>query len=67
MYENFSLEMGTPVPQSFSRRLDNRVADQEMPYGYNSPAPPADSGDYDIAKLNSRKQYPAKRVEHERY
>jgi hypothetical protein len=29
-----------------------------MPYGYTSAPPPADTGDYDMRKLESNKQYP---------
>jgi hypothetical protein len=50
--------LGSLVPESYSRRLDERVARQEMPYGYDFDPPPADTGDYDQAKLESNKQYP---------
>lgn len=43
--------------ESYSRQLDNRVAAQEMPYGYSFPPPPADTGDYDQRRLESDKQY----------
>lgn len=49
--------MGSFVPESYSRQLDERVAMQEMPYGYQTPPPPADTGDYDQRKLESNKQY----------
>ena len=36
--ESFNVhEMGSIVPESYSRQLDERVLEQEMPYGY-SPA-----------------------------
>ncbi len=45
-------------PESYSRQLDERVAAQEMPYGYTSPPPPADTGDYDTEARVSKKEYP---------
>lgn len=39
------------VPESYSRQIDERVARQEMPYGYTNSPPPADTGDFDQAKL----------------
>ena len=51
-------EMGSIVPESYSRILDERVSMQEMPYGYVSPPPPADTGDFDQRRLESNKQYP---------
>lgn len=53
--------MGSLVPESYSRKLDERVAMQERPYGYTSEPPPADTGDYDQAKYNSHKEYPLRR------
>lgn len=50
-------QMGSLVPESYSRQLDERVAEQEMPYGYTSEPPPADTGDYDQRRLESNKQY----------
>lgn len=50
-------QMGSFVPESYSRQLDERVAQQEMPYGYTSEPPPADTGDYDQRRLESNKQY----------
>lgn len=47
-------------PESYSRELDNRVKIEEKPYGYVSPPPPADTGDYDQARLESKKQYAIK-------
>lgn len=44
--------------ESYSRRLDEMVAAQELPYGYDGNAPPADTGDYDQRRLESDKQYP---------
>jgi len=51
-------ELGSLVPDSYSRQLDERVAMQEMPYGYEGNPPPADTGDFDQRKLESNKQYP---------
>jgi hypothetical protein len=51
---------GNP-PESYSRQLDARVADTEMPYGYTNSAPPADSGDYDMHKKESKNEYPRKK------
>ncbi len=46
------------MPQeSYSRRLDDQVAAQEKPYGYDDSPPPADTGDYNSSKLNSKKEY----------
>lgn len=56
--QSFSIhEMGSIVPESYSRQLDERVLEQEMPYGYTSPPPPADTGDYNQRRLESNKQY----------
>ena len=44
------------IPNSFSRELDASVAREEMPYGYTSAPPPADTNDYDSKKLNSTKE-----------
>lgn len=49
--------LGSLVPESYSRQLDERVAMQEMPYGYVSEPPAADTNDYDSKKLSSRDQY----------
>jgi len=54
--------LGSLVPESYSRQLDERVARQEMPYGYLAPPPPADTGDFDQAKLESRKEYPKRKM-----
>jgi hypothetical protein len=42
--------------ESYSRRLDEMVAREEKPYGYNDSPPPADTGDYNSKKLNSNKE-----------
>lgn len=56
--QSFSIhEMGSIVPESYSRQLDERVLEQEMPYGYTSAPPAADTGDYDQRRLESNKQY----------
>lgn len=48
--------MGSLVPESYSRRLDERVAMQEMPYGYMGEPPPADTNDYNQRNLESNKR-----------
>lgn len=59
---SFEIHMlGSLVPESYSRQLDERVMAQEMPYGYTSPPPPADTGDFDQRRLESDKQYPMRR------
>lgn len=55
---SFEIHMlGSLVPESYSRQLDERVMAQEMPYGYTTEPPPADTGDYDQRRLESNKQY----------
>lgn len=49
------------IPQSYSRELDDEVAKQEMPYGYTTNPPPADTGDFNQHKLESHKEYPPKK------
>ena len=49
--------LGSKVPDSFSRDMDDLVAMSEMPYGYTNSPPPADTGDYDQRKLESDKRY----------
>jgi hypothetical protein len=51
-------ELGSIVPESYSRQLDERVLEQEMPYGYTTEPPAADTGDFDQRRLESNKQYP---------
>lgn len=56
---NFDVhQMPTLVPESYSRQLDERVAHQEMPYGYTTEPPAADTGDFDQRRLESKKQLP---------
>lgn len=60
--ESFSIHMaGSMVPESYSRELDERVSMQEMPYGYTSEPPAADTGDFNQRRLESNKQYALKR------
>ncbi len=56
-------QLGSLVPESYSRQIDERVAHQEMPYGYTSEPPPADTGDFNQRKLESDKQYTTRRGE----
>lgn len=48
------------IPDSYSRQLDEKVCKEEMPYGYTNSPPPADTGDFDQYKLESKDQYPRK-------
>lgn len=48
-------------PESASRELDAKVCREEKPYGYTESPPPADTGDYDQAKYNSKKEYPMRK------
>lgn len=50
-------EMMERPPESYSRALDREVARSEKPYGYSLPPPPADTGDYDQAALESHCEY----------
>jgi len=52
----FLHEMFIAPPESYSRLLDERVAASEMPYGYVLPPPPADTNDFDQARLESKKE-----------
>ncbi len=47
--------------ESYSREIDKRVAEQEMPYGYSSNPPAADTGDFNQRSLESDKQYSIRR------
>ena len=53
--------LGSLVPESFSRQLDESVLARERPYGYTSPPPPADTGDFDQARLESKVEYAPKK------
>jgi hypothetical protein len=55
--------LGSLVPESYSRQIDERVFHQEMPYGYESSPPPADTGDFNQYKLESKKEYPKRHRE----
>lgn len=47
-----------PVPQeSYSRELDSRVQESEMPYGYSYGEPPADSGRHDERAYETKMQH----------
>ena len=62
MQGNFSVhQMGSLVPESESRMLDQRVAQSEMPYGYLDSPPPADTGDFNQRRLESRNESRPKR------
>ncbi len=54
-------EMGSLVPDSYSRKIDNDVSMTEMPYGYTNEPPPADTNDFDQRRLESNKQYPSRK------
>lgn len=54
------------IPESYSRKLDERVMAEEMPYGYETQAMlfhggKADSGDFDQRSLECDKQYPKRK------
>lgn len=49
--------MGSLVPESYSRILDEQVMAQERPYGYTNEPPPADTGNFNQRALESNKQY----------
>ena len=57
----FSINVYKVPPESYSRELDEKVAAQEMPYGYTISPPPADTRDYDQYAIESHKQYPPRR------
>ncbi len=60
--QSFDIHMMKPmVPESYSRVLDERVMAQEMPYGYTTPPPAADTGDFNQRSLESNKQYPLRK------
>lgn len=50
-------EIHMAPPESYSREIDKKVSRQEMPYGYTSSPPPADTHDYDMRSLRSDKEY----------
>lgn len=55
---SFDIHMlGSLVPESYSRKLDERVAMTEMPYGYTGNPPPADTGNYDQRAYETSVQY----------
>lgn len=54
-------EMGSLVPESYSRKIDERILIQEMPYGYTTEPPAADTGDFDQRRLESDNQYSLRR------
>jgi hypothetical protein len=45
------------VPESESRKLDQIVMAEEMPYGYTTNPPAADTGDFNQRRLEDNKQY----------
>ena len=49
--------MGSLVPESESRKLDQIVMAEEMPYGYTTNPPAADTGDFNQRRLEDNKQY----------
>lgn len=51
------IEMFGGPSESYSRMLDKRVRVSEMPYGYDMPPPPADTGDYDMKARESKVEY----------
>lgn len=55
---SFNIHELTPlVPESYSRYIDEKVFIEEMPYGYSGDGPPADTGDFDQARLECKNKY----------
>jgi hypothetical protein len=48
------------IPNSYSRELDLGVQATEMPYGYTNEPPPADTGDFDQARLETKVMRPVR-------
>lgn len=44
-------------PNSYSRMLDSRVQESELPYGYLDGEPSADTHDFDQMRIESAKKY----------
>ena len=60
--ENFNIHELTPlIPESYSRQIDERVFIEEMPYGYTTEPPAADTGDFDQKRLETKNQYSMRR------
>ena len=51
------MERFSHPPESYSRKLDEIVAKEEMPYGYVSNPPPADTGNFNQRRLECDKRY----------
>ena len=49
------------IPNSYSRQIDMRVQASEMPYGYETSPPPADTGNFNQHAKESHKEYPPKK------
>ena len=57
MMNNMDNDYRHPVPQdSYSRELDSRVQESEMPYGYSYGEPSADTGDHNERAYESKMQ-----------
>lgn len=48
------------IPNSYSREIDLGVQASEMPYGYTNEPPPADTGNFDQAALETRNVRPVR-------
>jgi len=57
---NSSWPHQTP-PESYSRELDLQVQQSEMPYGYTTTPPSYDTGDFNMLKEESKKEYPRRK------
>jgi hypothetical protein len=49
------------IEDSESRKIDMKIFAEELPYGYMKSPPPADTGDYDMYSLQTKKEYPRKK------
>ena len=59
---HYSESRGHPAPEeSYSREMNYRICQEEMPYGYTTPPPPADTGDYDQKKLEQHFEKPSRK------
>lgn len=56
MKENINDTYFIPA-DSYSRKIDRAVQASEMPYGYRNDPPSADTGDFDQAQYETKKEY----------
>lgn len=55
MAQDNNYKHSTPQ-ESYSRELDSRVQDDEKPYGYSADPAPADTGDFNQRKYETKNQ-----------